>query len=155
MTAPIDARAARLAEIEARLDAATPGPWAHGKMAASIVSTAPEAEPRQMIGEQEREYYGGILVAESAGIEDVELIRAAPDDVRYLLDEVASLTAQLAAAREGLRGICDYGWTYDGRTTYSINVVSRKDAARLQAAIEASVDAARASAATRGGEGEG
>lgn len=73
----------RLSEIEARLDAATPGGWAMRRYyGATWVHAAYDAPD------------GGVTVAgDFVRTDDADLIAHAPDDLRYLLGRVRELEA--------------------------------------------------------------
>ena len=79
----------RIAEIRARLDAATPGPW---KRSLSGSHYNPWKVHR-----------GAILVALSGeAVEDADLIAHAPADIAWLLDEVERLREAAAEIRADL-----------------------------------------------------
>ena len=80
----------RLAQIEARLSAATPGPWEvrHDDLTDEV----------HVVHDQEVvSYVCTVALADADRVEeDADLIANAPDDLRYLLD---ALAAERAAAR--------------------------------------------------------
>ena len=78
----------RLAQIEARLSAATPGPWRIGYWSPD------EPEVNAILAEEQT----FVVCADEDPIKpaDAALIAHAPDDLRYLLD---ALAAERAAAR--------------------------------------------------------
>ncbi len=84
-------------EIEARLAAATPGPW-------RVVGTGTPHRGRVLVEELGRaietiaETYCGAY--EGHGAANADLIANAPADIRYLLDEVARLRADVERHRE-------------------------------------------------------
>ena len=97
MTAPDP----RLDEIQARLSAATPGPWAFD---GTEIDTAPDPEgdtPWKSIMECRVDCmsycYGG-SVAMDIGADDRALIQSAPADLAYLLAELRKAHEALARA---------------------------------------------------------
>ena len=157
---PFDDLAARMAEIRARVAAATPGPWQEF------------CESGDWWVEQTDGAYNGTgrTVGESPEWEqaDLDLAMAAPSDIAYLLDALAHVAAQRDAARAelaaaqveaaGLRaalegvmdGIDDYWCTVfpehmkaaqTALATPSPNAALLRDAARATA-LRAAIDAA-------------
>ncbi len=88
------------AAIEARLAAATPGPWRHTNSGQSI---HPESDPE----------FDGLLICEmpqaeteeedARNIRNFELLAHAPADLRALLDEVGRLRLELATYTDEAR----------------------------------------------------
>ncbi len=88
----------KIEEIEARLEKATPGPWAPGKSYAAVVAPA---ITQICYGDCDcdltcTEAYGGKLIGESFGGADAELVAHAPTDLRELVEEVKRLRTELA-----------------------------------------------------------
>ena len=69
-------------EIEARLSAATPGPWSRSGYDVGQVVYGPGGQP-DLIGP----------ISTNSDIEDAEFIAHAPEDIRALLDEVKAVKA--------------------------------------------------------------
>jgi hypothetical protein len=113
----VERAAEREAEIEARLAAATKGPWdwQAGLMAEGSERTY-AGYPQRIVAQDD----GLVLIAETFdGHEDeapphAVLIANAPSDLRYLLDRCAALTAaglpDLLRDNERLRVVADAAW---------------------------------------------
>ena len=87
-------------EIEARLAAATPGPWSRSGYDVGQVVYGPGGQP-DLIGP----------ISTNSDIEDAEFIAHAPKDVRALIDEVGRLTVEhleMRIERDNLRERRDY-----------------------------------------------
>ena len=87
----------REAEIQARLDAATPGPW----------RAVPDREGRLYAIDSDSDY---ITLHNTAPRQDAELIANAPTDLAYLLARVATLEARVAAVREAAESMKSGGY---------------------------------------------
>lgn len=87
----------RVAEIAARLESATPGPWETTQAADEESTTWIEAPSGDVLNHDEcghghmRENFAWMRRA------DADLIANAPSDLRYLMAEVAALRGRLAA----------------------------------------------------------
>lgn len=89
-----------LQAIEARLAAATPGPWSRSGYDVGQVVYGPGGQP-DLIGP----------ISTNSDIEDAEFIAHAPKDVRALIDEVGRLTVEhleMRIERDNLRERRDY-----------------------------------------------
>lgn len=81
----------RLTEIRARMDAATPGPWSvhdHYDDAYQFDGMSVVADEETVVGPEDRHN------------RNLDLIAHAPEDIAWLLAEVAQLRADLERARE-------------------------------------------------------
>jgi ubiquinone biosynthesis protein UbiJ len=87
MTTQVSVMPDRLAEIRARLDAATPGPWDYDHITRNV-----EADSRWLPDKRH-------VVAPMVGHFDGTLIAHAPADIAWLLDEVDSLRERVAILR--------------------------------------------------------
>jgi hypothetical protein len=74
----------RLAEIRARLDGATPGPWVRQDWACGDIAVVPEQRNK----DPHRNF---IVNGEGAWDDDIAFIAHAPTDIAWLLDEVERL----------------------------------------------------------------
>ena len=89
-----------LQAIEARLEAATPGPWSRSGYDVGQVVYGPGGQP-DLIGP----------ISTNSDIEDAEFIAHAPEDIRALIDEVGRLTVEhleMRIERDNLRERRDY-----------------------------------------------
>jgi len=85
----------RLAEIRARLAAATPGPWA--------VHSDPTFTPLRAVAIDGP--YGWDVVAERISPNDADLMANAPTDLAYLLAEVDGARERIAILRAEVRDL--------------------------------------------------
>ena len=87
----------RIAEIRARLDAATPGPW----------RTLDWADPPMFVVAQPRDSDHWPRLASCGFGGDADLIANAPADIAWLLDEVDALRERVAILRADLEDLED------------------------------------------------
>ena len=80
-------------EIQARLDAATPGPWRQARFERD--SASPCVEAKRDTGEYPLFINVTLSDDGAEGLNDADLIANAPDDLRYLLAENARLREQV------------------------------------------------------------
>ncbi|THV25986.1 hypothetical protein [Glycomyces paridis] len=100
-TNPVPSDTDRLAEIRARLDAATPGPWQDAGDVSGIETASGE---RITIGDDSG--YGCVYIDDG----DRDLLANAPADLTYLLDVAEDCEARLAAKQhlvDSLQGRLD------------------------------------------------
>lgn len=81
----------RLAEIRARLDAATPGPW-------NVRTNGSWLRPRAVVYRDSNQHANNVdvcqLIGERREWADADLIAHAPADIAWLLDEVERLRGE-------------------------------------------------------------
>jgi hypothetical protein len=88
----------RIDEIRARLEAATPGPWRHYQNLGDTWTVCWESED----GKQ------GRAVGDIDEMQDASFIATAPEDVRYLLEELDKAQLAIRTLAGSLQSNLDY-----------------------------------------------
>lgn len=89
----------QLAEIEARANAATGGPWTTGPGRGVVAEVGAANAPAYTQDPENVAYYGGVLIAETITATNAEFVAAARDDV-----------PRLAAAARGVLALHSPDW---------------------------------------------